>query len=147
MKLAQLLAEIGRAGSIASGASIAHYRQRLEESCSQSRGGVLKPDTVKLKIDGKTVQMPKFALLPPGAMELRRLSVEFESDVSLDFSDEAETQQSVMLELKKGLGKRRTTFKVNAEFERGEPIEAVERLKETAAQMLTEQLTGTTNGR
>jgi len=143
MSLHELLAEIGRAGAIASEACRRAVIERFQSTFEDG-----KPKTIEVDMGGEgPIEVPIAALMPMHTLDLDHLKVSFETEVTLPRKQEASPDSKepvppaeLSLDMRKGLGKNSTHFTVDAVFKMGEAPETVEALRDHLTQLVREKL-------
>ena len=141
MKFSDLLAQIGQAGAVAAQQASEYSRNRLLRHFKDA-----DPETVTLKIDGRDVEVPTFALSRSGGLDLDELRVEFETSVEVDENGHEEQQHThtprcdIDVNLKRGLFRQATHAKVRATFKMGAAPEALSQIEDRLNQQLREAL-------
>ena len=155
MTLHDLLAEIGRAGVTASEAC----RDAIEQRLASMFNADGSPRTRTVTILGNQVDVPIAALAPGSVLDMETLCVDFEAEVTLPMTEadkglkkNATTAKreavdivpgaALSLDMRQGLIKRSTRFKVSAQFRMGEPPETVEALRDSLTELVRNQLRG-----
>ena len=115
------------------------------------------PITVTLQVGGRTVDVPLIAIASPKSLSMESLEVEFEAEVTLPTAVDADPgllkrakksktevvpPATISLDMRSGLIKRATRFKVKACFKMSEPAETVEALRDALTEQVREQLRG-----
>ena len=160
MTLHDLLAEIGRAGLVAENACRDGAWRWLKSMFRDvDDDGDQDPITVTLQVGGRTVDVPLIAIASPKSLSMESLEVEFEAEVTLPTAVDggepagllkrgrkAKTEvvppATISLDMRRGLIKRATRFKVKACFKMSEPAETVEALRDALTEQVREQLRG-----
>ncbi len=147
MTLHELLAEIGRAGAVASQECRRAVIERFKGSFEDG-----KPKTIEVDMGGEEpLQVPIAALTPMHTLDLDHLEVSFETEVSLPKrnpkggkKDQGLTEEvpaaDLSVDMKKGIGKQSTHFSVKAVFKMGEPPETVEAIRDHLTQLVRHKL-------
>ena len=147
MTLHELLAEIGRAGAVASQACRRAVIERFQATLEDG-----KPKTIGVDMGGEEpLEVPIAALLPMHTLDLDHLEVSFETEVSIPKNSPTRSANNQVLteeipaaelsvDMKKGLGKQSTHFTVKAVFKMGEPPETVEALRDHLTQLVRQKL-------
>mgnify|MGYP003137785644 CR=1 FL=1 len=147
MTLHELLAEIGRAGAVASQACRRAVIERFQATLEDG-----KPKTIEVDMGAEEpLQVPLAALLPMHTLDLDHLEVSFETEVSIPKNGPGRSSNNQVLteeipaaelavDMKKGLGKQSTHFTVKAVFKMGEPPETVEALRDHLTQLVRQKL-------
>ena len=143
MTLHELLAEIGRAGAVASQACRSAVIDRFQSTFEDG-----KPKTIEVDMGGaEPLQVPIAALTPMHTLDLDHLEVSFETEVSLPKRNPKGSKKNdkvpaaeLAVDMKKGIGKQSTHFSVKAIFKMGEPPETVEALRDHLTQLVREKL-------
>ena len=147
MTLHELLAEIGRAGAVASQACRRAVIDRFQDTFEDG-----KPKTLDVDMGGEEpVQVPIATLMPMHTLDLDHLEVSFETEVSIPKKPKGVSDNNQVLsgpvpaadlsvDMKKGLGKQTTHFSVKAVFKMGEPPETVEALRDHLTQLVRHKL-------
>ena len=156
MTLHDLLAEIGRAGVTASEACRDAIEQRLASMFNEDGS----PRTLRVTILDRPVDVPIAALAPGSTLDMDTLCVDFEAEVTLPMPAAADKGlkknattakreavelvpgAALSLDMRQGLIKRSTRFKVSAQFKMGEPPETVETLRDSLTELVRTQLRG-----
>ena len=155
MTLHDLLAEIGRAGVTASEACRDAIEKRLASMFNEDGS----PRTLRVTILDRPVDVPIAALAPGSTLDMDTLCVDFEAEVTLPMTPadkglkknattakreavELVPGATLSLDMRQGLIKRSTRFKVSAQFKMGEPPETVEALRDSLTELVRNQLRG-----
>ena len=143
MTLHELLAEIGRAGAVASQACRRAVIERFKDSFEDG-----KPKAIEVDMGGEEpLQVPIAALTPMHTLDLDHLEVSFETEVSLPKRNPKGAKENdkvpaaeLAVDMKKGIGKQSTHFSVKAVFKMGEPPETVEAIRDHLTQLVRHKL-------
>ena len=155
MTLHDLLAEIGRAGVTASEACRDAIEKRLVSMFNEDGS----PRTLRVTILDRPVDVPIATLAPGSTLDMSTLCVDFEAEVTLPMTPadkglkknattakreavELVPGATLSLDMRQGLIKRSTRFKVSAQFKMGEPPETVEALRDSLTELVRNQLRG-----